>query len=113
MNKIAILSCQKSAASCCAVDCLRFLAERERSFRAYAGQEVQLAGATTCCGCESDPRIDENFAKKMDHLLKAGVTEVHVSACVTAEKKKCPQKNHMLEVIQAHGMKVCRIEKQD
>ena len=113
MNKIAILSCQKSATTCCAVDCLRFLAERQRSFQNYAGQEVQLAGFTTCCGCESDPRADEDFKKKMEHLLKAGVAEVHISACVTAEKKKCPQKNRIFEVIEANGMRICFLEQRD
>lgn len=112
MNKIAILSCAKSAASCCCVDCLRFLAERDRSFSAYAGQEVQIAGLTTCCGCDTDPLTDEVFASKIAHLVKAGVTEVHVSACVTSQKKNCPRKKAMLEALRNGGMELRFIEKQ-
>lgn len=111
MNKIAILSCAKSAATCCGVDCLRFFAERERSFAAYANRPVQLAGLTLCCGCEVDPGEDAAFEGKLDHLIKAGVAQVHVSACVTSQKKNCPRKDKMFEMIRDRGMEVCYIER--
>ena len=111
MNKIAILSCAKSAATCCGVDCLRFLAERDRSFAGYAGQDIQLAGFTTCCGCDTNPQIDEAFTSKITHLKKARVTEVHVSACVTSQKKNCPRKDAMFEMLRASGMEIRLIEK--
>ena len=104
MCKIAILSCSKAAAKCCGIDCLRFLAERDRSFREYADQEVQLAGFTTCCGCGSDPRTSEDFSSKIAHLLKAGVTEVHISSCVTSEKRNCPQKDAMFNLLRSNGL---------
>lgn len=104
MNKIAIMSCSKAAAKCCGIDCLRFLAERDRSFCKYAGQEVQLAGFTTCCGCDCDPRTSEDFSSKIAHLLKAGATEVHISSCVTSEKRNCPQKDAMFDLLRSNGL---------
>lgn len=113
MNKIAIMSCSKAAAKCCGIDCLRFLAERDRSFCKYAGQEVQLAGFTTCCGCDCDPRTSEDFSSKIAHLLKAGATEVHISSCVTSEKRNCPQKDAMFDLLRANGLTIRFIAKKE
>lgn len=113
MHKIAILSCAKSAATCCGIDCLRFFADRERSFAPYAGQELRLAGFTLCSGCDADPRTDEAFAGKIAHFIKVGVQEVHVSACVTSAKKNCPRKDAMFEALESAGLKIRRLEKQE
>ncbi len=110
MNRIAILTCQKSAEKCCGTDCLKHLSERERSFAPYKGQHVRLAGFTTCSGCDADHRTDPGFGSKIEHLLKAGVSEVHIAACVTSEKKVCPQRENIVRMLEESGLRVCRID---
>ena len=104
------MSCRNAAETCCRADCLRFLSERERSFAAYRGRRVQLAGVATCGGCDRDPALDENFQKQLDKLKRAGVTEVHVSACVTSERRACPHKAQMFSQLAEAGFEIRRIE---
>lgn len=110
MNKIAILNCRKAAQNCCGTDCLRLLSERKCSFAEYKGRHVRLAGIATCCGCENDPATDEDFGARLDHLEKAGVTQVHVSACVTSAKRACPRRDAMFSALEARGMEIRRMD---
>ncbi len=61
--KVGIIICDRYS-TCAGGKCLRSLHKLEGAFERYRGQEVELAGFTTCGGCPGG-----NYRKNISKLI--------------------------------------------
>lgn len=112
MKKIAILRCLKTSASCAATGCFTAFNDKDKAFKRYEGEEVQLAAMWTCNGCGND--LLENQAgieTKIARMAKNNISVVHLSSCTkkaneNGEKVLCPNIENIVRRLQALGITV-------
>ena len=82
--------------------CLRSLHNRQGAFDRYEGQEVELAGFTTCGGCPGG-----NIEYAPEEMKKNGVTHVHFATGFLVGYPPCPYMEHFKNfIMEKYGMKV-------
>jgi predicted metal-binding protein len=84
MKKIGIIICDRWR-RCAGGKCLRALEERQGAFSRYQGQEVELAGYTTCDGC---PGGNVEYAPA--EMKRNGVGVIHLATGLLVGYPPCP-----------------------
>jgi predicted metal-binding protein len=82
--KIGIIICDRYK-GCAGGKCLRALRERAGAFSIYAGEEVELAGFTSCGGCPGG-----NVEHAGEEMQKNGVSVVHLATGLVVGYPPCP-----------------------
>jgi predicted metal-binding protein len=101
MKKIGIIICDRYH-TCAGGKCIRALRNREGAFSIYAGEEVELAGYTTCGGCPGG-----NIEYAPEEMEKNGVKTVHLATGFVVGYPPCPGIDHFKEFIERrYGMEV-------
>jgi predicted metal-binding protein len=83
-TKIAIIICDRYR-ECAGGKCFRALTKREGAFAAYADQDVELVGYTTCGGC---PGGNVEYAPA--EMQKNGVDVIHFATGLLVGYPPCP-----------------------
>ena len=83
-RKIGIIICDRWR-RCAGGKCLRALRQREGAFARYEGEEVELAGYTTCDGCPGG-----NIEYAPAEMKKNGVEVVHLATGLLVGYPPCP-----------------------
>ena len=98
--KVGIILCDRYH-TCAGGKCFRALRQREGAFAAYAGEEVELVGFTTCGGCPGG-----NIEDAPEEMKKNGAQVVHLATGFVVGYPPCPHLEHFLKMIpQKFGMK--------
>ena len=84
MKKLGIIICDRYH-TCAGGKCLRALRKREGAFAAYAGEEVELVGFTTCGGCPGG-----NVEHAPAEMKKNGAEVVHLATGLVVGYPPCP-----------------------
>jgi predicted metal-binding protein len=84
MTKIGIIICDRWR-RCAGGKCFRALADREGAFRRYRGEEVEIAGYTTCDGC---PGGNVEYAPA--EMKRNHVEVVHLATGLLVGYPPCP-----------------------
>jgi len=84
MKKLGIIICDRWR-RCAGGKCLRALEERQDAFGRYEGEEVELAGYTTC-----DGRPGGNIEYTPAEMKKNGVEVVHLAIGLLVGYPPCP-----------------------
>jgi predicted metal-binding protein len=84
MKKIGIIICDRWR-RCAGGKCLRALEERRGAFSRYEGEDVELAGYTTCDGC---PGGNVEYAPA--EMKKNGVEVIHFATGFLVGYPPCP-----------------------
>jgi predicted metal-binding protein len=84
MKKVGIIICDRWR-RCAGGKCLRALEERQGAFSMYEGEEVELAGYTTCDGC---PGGNVEYAPA--EMKNNGVEVVHLATGLLVGYPPCP-----------------------
>jgi len=100
-RKIGIIICDRWR-RCAGGKCLRALREREGAFARYEGEEVELAGYTTCDGCPGG-----NIEYAPAEMKKNGVEVVHLATGLLVGYPPCPYIDEFQRFIEVkYGMEV-------
>jgi len=101
MKKIGIVICDRWR-RCAGGKCLRALRNREGAFARYTGEEVELAGYTTCDGCPGG-----NIEYAPAEMKKNGVDVIHLATGLVVGYPPCPYIDDFKRFIEAkYGMEV-------
>lgn len=92
-TKIGIIICDRYH-TCAGGKCLRALRERAGAFAAYAGQDVELVGFTTCGGCPGG-----NIEYAPEEMQKNGAEVVHLATGFLVGYPPCPRLEHFVAMI--------------
>ena len=84
MKKIGIIICDRWR-TCAGGKCLRAFKERQGAFSRYEGEDLELAGYTTCDGC---PGGNVEYAPA--EMKKNGVEVVHLATGLLVGYPPCP-----------------------
>jgi predicted metal-binding protein len=84
MRRIGIIICDRYG-SCAGGKCLRALRNREGAFAAYADEEIELVGYTTCGGC---PGGNVEYAPA--EMKKNGAEIIHMATGMVVGYPPCP-----------------------
>jgi predicted metal-binding protein len=95
VKKVGIIICDRYG-TCAGGKCLRAFRDREGAFSAYAGEEVQLVGYTTCGGC---PGGNVEYAPA--EMKKNGADVVHLATGIVVGYPPCPHLEAFCEFIPA------------
>lgn len=106
MKKIAILSCVDSVIKCSNVDCFGFFENRERSFSMYGDRDVSVGACIICDCCKHEDDFDSFMDAKILRLKKYNISDVHVTDCVTSEKKNCQFAKKVLDKLRKSGLNI-------
>ncbi|HHH83704.1 MAG TPA: CGGC domain-containing protein [Chloroflexi bacterium] len=101
MKRIGIIICDRYR-HCAGGKCLRSLALREGAFERYEGEEVELAGYTTCGGC---PGGNVEYAPQ--EMKKNGVEAIHLATGLLVGYPPCPYVNEFKRFIETqYGIEI-------
>ena len=101
MKKIGVIICNRYH-TCAGGKCLRAMRNREGAFSLYQGEEIQLAGFTTCGGC---PGGNVEYAPA--EMKKNGVDAIHLATGLVVDYPPCPYPEAFCDFISAeHGLDV-------
>ena len=101
MTKIGVIICDRWR-RCAGGKCLRALEERQGAFSRYEGQDVELAGYTTCDGC---PGGNVEYAPA--EMKKNGVEIIHLATGFLVGYPPCPYIDDFQRFIEEkYGMEV-------
>ena len=101
MKKIGIIICDRWR-RCAGGKCLRAFEERQGAFSRYEGEEVVLAGYTTCDGC---PGGNVEYAPA--EMKKNGVEVIHLATGLLVGYPPCPFIDDFQRLIEEkYGMEV-------
>ncbi len=92
-TKVGIIICDRYR-TCAGGKCLRALERREGAFAAYAGQDVDLVGFTTCGGCPGG-----NIEYAPEEMAKNGAEVVHLATGFVVGYPPCPHLEHFQALI--------------
>ena len=92
-TKVGIIICDRYH-TCAGGKCLRALHQREGAFAAYAGQDLELVGFTTCGGCPGG-----NIEYAPEEMVKNGAEVVHLATGFVVGYPPCPHLDHFVEMI--------------
>ena len=84
MKKLGIIICDRWH-TCAGGKCLRALAQREGAFSLYEGEQVKLAGYTTCGGC---PGGNVEYAPA--EMKRNGIEVIHLATGLLVGYPPCP-----------------------
>lgn len=100
-TKIGIIICDRYH-TCAGGKCLRAMRNREGAFAAYADQDVELVGFTTCGGCPGG-----NIEYAPEEMLRNGAEVVHLATGLLVGYPPCPHLEHFVAMIpQKFGLRV-------
>jgi predicted metal-binding protein len=91
--RVGIIICDRYR-SCAGGKCFRALRAREGAFSIYAGQDVELAGFTTCGGCPGG-----NIEYAPEEMKKNGATVIHLATGFLVGYPPCPHLDHFIRFI--------------
>ena len=101
MKKIGIIICDRWS-RCAGGKCLRALRERQGAFSRYEGEDVELAGYTTCDGCPGG-----NVEYTPEEMKKNGVEVIHLATGLLVGYPPCPYIDDFQRFIEEkYGMEV-------
>lgn len=92
-TKVGIIICDRYR-TCAGGKCLRALQRREGAFAAYADQDVDLVGFTTCGGCPGG-----NIEYAPEEMAKNGAEVVHLATGFVVGYPPCPHLEHFQAMI--------------
>lgn len=95
MKKVGIIICDRYG-SCAGGKCLRALRRREGAFAAYASEEIELVGFTTCGGCPGG-----NVEYAPEEMKKNGAEVIHLATGLVVGYPPCPHLDTFLDLIPA------------
>jgi len=99
--RIGIVICGRYG-TCAGGKCFRALREREGAFAAYAGQDVELVGFTTCGGCPGG-----NIEYAPDEMKRNGAEVIHLATGFVVGYPPCPYLDYFVRMIpEKFGLKV-------
>ena len=91
--KVGIIICDRYK-GCAGGKCFRALREREGAFSAYAGQDAELVGFTSCGGCPGG-----NIESAPEEMKKNGAQVVHLATGFVVGYPPCPHIDHFRKMI--------------
>ena len=101
MKKIGIIICDRWR-RCAGGKCFRALKDREGAFTRYRGEEIEIAGYTTCDGC---PGGNVEYAPA--EMKRNGVHVVHLATGLLVGYPPCPYIDDFIGLIEArYGLEV-------
>jgi predicted metal-binding protein len=100
-RKIGIIICGRYH-TCAGGKCLRALKNREGAFSAYAGEEVELVGYTSCGGCPGG-----NIEYAPAEMIKNGAEIIHLATGMVVGYPPCPRLPRFVDFLKtAYGVEV-------
>ena len=101
MKKIGIIICDRYH-NCAGGKCLRAMRNRDGAFAAYADEEIELVGFTTCGGCPGG-----NVEYAPSEMKKNGAEVVHLATGLVVGYPPCPSIDAFSEFLPAkYGLEV-------
>jgi predicted metal-binding protein len=101
VKRIGIIICDRWH-TCAGGKCLRSLNRREGAFQLYEGEEVELAGYTTCGGCPGG-----NIEYAPAEMKRNGVEVIHLATGLLVGYPPCPYIDDFVRFIGVkYGMEV-------
>jgi len=82
--RVGIIICDRYR-SCAGGKCFRAVRNREGAFRAYAGEDVEVVGFTSCGGCPGG-----NIESAPEEMKKNGATVIHLATGLLVGYPPCP-----------------------
>jgi predicted metal-binding protein len=92
-TKVGIIICDRYR-TCAGGKCLRALREREGAFAAYADEDVELVGFTSCGGCPGG-----NIEYAPEEMRNNGAEVVHLATGFLVGYPPCPHLEHFVKLI--------------
>jgi len=101
MKTVGIIICDRWC-TCAGGKCLRALSQRDGAFRLYEGEQVELAGFTTCGGC---PGGNVEYAPA--EMKRNGVDIIHLATGLLVGYPPCPYIDDFTRFIEVkYGLEV-------
>ncbi len=91
--RVGIIICDRYR-SCAGGKCFRAVRNREGAFSAYAGQEVEVVGFTSCGGCPGG-----NIEYAPEEMKKNGATVIHLATGLLVGYPPCPHLEYFTRFI--------------
>ncbi len=91
--RIGIIICDRYK-GCAGGKCFRALRERAGAFAAYAGDDVEVVGFTSCGGCPGG-----NIESAPEEMKKNGAQVVHLATGFLVGYPPCPHLDHFMRMI--------------
>lgn len=100
-TRIGIIICDRYR-TCAGGKCLRALRQREGAFAAYADEDLELVGFTTCGGCPGG-----NIESAPEEMVKNGAEVIHLATGFVVGYPPCPYLDQFLQMIpEKFGLRV-------
>lgn len=108
MKKIVMLTCLKSANSCCTgAACFQAVHDRTGAFAQYGDEELQVAAFMHCNGCGVMPEEQEGLKEKVERIVSIRPDAVHLGVCTMhKDGTRCPVIQKIYSVFQENGIPV-------
>lgn len=91
--RVGIIICDRYR-SCAGGKCFRAVRNREGAFSAYAAQEVEVVGFTSCGGCPGG-----NIEYAPEEMKKNGATVIHLATGLLVGYPPCPHLEYFTRFI--------------
>ena len=91
--RVGIIICDRYR-SCAGGKCFRAVRNREGAFSAYAAQEVEVVGFTSCGGCPGG-----NIEYAPEEMKKNGATVIHLATGLLVGYPPCPHLEYFKRLI--------------
>ena len=91
--RVGIIICDRYR-SCAGGKCFRAARNREGAFSAYAGEDVEVVGFTSCGGCPGG-----NIESAPEEMKKNGATVIHLATGLLVGYPPCPHLEHFARFI--------------
>jgi predicted metal-binding protein len=99
--RVGIIICDRYR-SCAGGKCFRAVRNREGAFSAYAGEDVEVVGFTSCGGCPGG-----NIESAPEEMKKNGATVIHLATGLLVGYPPCPHLEHFRHFIkEKYGLPV-------
>lgn len=99
---IAIGICEKINGICTTMGCFRAFNNKEKHFKSYKDNDIELSAFFTCQICSSGS--NEWLQKIAEKLVKEKVSVLHLSVCIV--KCKANKKEEIIDIFESKGIKV-------
>ncbi|GAB6096657.1 hypothetical protein JCM14469_29100 [Desulfatiferula olefinivorans] len=93
MKRISIIICDRYR-TCAGGKCFRALRNREGAFAIYAGEDIDIAGYTSCGGCPGG-----NIEYAPAEMKKNGTDVIHLATGLVVGYPPCPRLKDFCEFI--------------
>jgi len=102
LMNVAIGVCEKINGICTTMGCFKAFNNKEKHFKTYKKEEINLSSFFTCQICSSESKDWLN--ELADRFVKNNIFKVHIGVCIV--KCKADKKEEIINIFQSKGIKL-------